>query len=705
MDEVISLLEKLFSKDSRYHSKSEIQKLLKLKGERQVEILDSALNTLAEEGKVFFDKKNGYRIFPSHQGFAFGKIEINKSGTGFVHTSDGYTILIENCDLNGALNGDNVIVYNIFNKRKDYFHGEIYKITKRKTGNIIFEVNKTNNSINLIPYNNLENINIDINSNELKDLVDGNLILVKVGCNCNDGLFDATIDRVIGHKDDPNIDVRIILEKYNLPIDFSNKIIEEAKTLPKEVSVEEIENRIDLRNENIFTVDCDNTKDRDDAVSIKKLENGNYLLKVHIAHVSYYVKEGTNLFEEAIHRCSSHYPVNTCIPMLPKIISNGICSLNPNNDRLTRTIEMEIDSEGVIVNYNIYNSVINSKKAMSYSELNKVLNNEYLKDYEPFKKDLILMNELNTILEKARNNRNYINFNTLEVEHLQDKNGDITDFRPNKLGLAGQIIENFMLVANTTVYSNFAWYILAYRIHEYPNEEKVKEVINILRVSGVKIPKINNISSLTLKNLIANLEDNEISQIVRECLLKTMKKARYDTVNLGHFALQYDVYGHFTSPIRRVIDLITHMTIDKIENLDYDKDSINNFQKFLDEVCNHANEIEKIDKLIEIEAMDMKMAEYMEKHIGEKFEVYVTDVSKSGMIVRTKNLIRGKIKLENIEDDKYYYDYDKKAIIGKKTKHKYQIGNKILVLVKDACKETRTVNFEIPKQKILNKIP
>ena len=354
MEEIVKLLEKLFSKDTRYHNKNEIIRLLNIKGEENQKQLDAALEVLVEEGIIFFDKKQGYRLFPVNNGFAFGELQINKSGTGFVHTSNGYTILIENCDLNGALNGDSVIVTNIYNKRKDYFSGEIYKITKRKTGNVIFEVIGNGNCASIVPYNINESVNVDIDISEFKNLIDGDLILVNVGCKSNNGIFKGTISKIIGHKDDPNIDIRLIAEKLNIPVDFPEEVIEEAKTLPTKVREEDLIGRVDLRDENIFTIDCDKTKDRDDAVSIQKLDNGNYLLKVSIAHVSYYVKPGMLLFDEAVRRGSSHYPGNTCIPMLPHIISNGICSLNPNVDRLTRTAEMEINSNGEVVNYNIY---------------------------------------------------------------------------------------------------------------------------------------------------------------------------------------------------------------------------------------------------------------------------------------------------------------------------------------------------------------
>ena len=237
MEEVVGLLEQFFYKDMRYHNKSEIKKLLNINEEIQERILDLALNILVENGKIFYDKK-GYKLFPTHSGFAFGEVEINNAGTGFVHTNDGYTILIENNDLNGALNGDNVIVYNIFSKRKDYYHGEIYRITKRKTGNIIFEVIGNGLNASILPYNNLEHINVAINQNEFKNLIDGDLILVRVGCECNYGNFDGRIIKVLGHKTDPNIDIKLILEKHDIPIEFSDDILKEAELIPKSVTNE-----------------------------------------------------------------------------------------------------------------------------------------------------------------------------------------------------------------------------------------------------------------------------------------------------------------------------------------------------------------------------------------------------------------------------------------------------------------------------------
>ena len=698
MEELILLLKKLFSKSQKFYTFSEIQKLLNIKGEERLNILEEALDFMKENGSIFYDSKLGYKLFPKEDGYAFGTIYINKAGTGFVTTDDGYTILIENSNLNGALNGDSVIVSNIFKKKREYFYGEIYKVTKRKTGKVLYEVVGSGDTTTLIPYNINENLPLNINKNEMRKLTDGDIVIIKVGCEKNFDAYDAYISDFVGNIKDENIDIKLMCKKYEIPYDFSKEALEEASKIKDKVDIEELSNRVDLRNENIFTIDCDNTRDRDDSVGIKKLDNGNYLLKVSIAHVSHYVKKDSAIFKDALLRTSSHYFPDGCIHMIPTTLSSGICSLNPGEDRLTKTVELEINSNGEIVNYDIYNSVINSKAAMSYSKVNRVLNGEFVQEYEPFKDDLKLMEELNNILENVRQQRNYINFDTPEVETIKRDN-DIIGFNKQDYGTSGQIIENFMLVANETVYKHFSWHILAYRVHEFPDEEKVKDVLKLLKSSGIKLPKIENIDSRSLKTIIDSLGDSEVSQIAKEHLLKGMKKARYSTDNVGHFALQYDIYGHFTSPIRRIIDLVVHMIIDDIETFDYSEESIKNLESFLNEVCERTNKIEKIDELMTNEYMEMKMAEYMKDHISEKYEVYVTEILRKGMIVRTKNLIRGKVRLNDM-DDEYYYDENSHALVGRNIKKKYQIGNKLYVLVKNASKEIGSVYFSIPKQKV-----
>lgn len=702
MENMIDIIKKYIENNDRYIKAEILKKELKIKGEEQTKLFYCALNKLVEEGCLFFDQKKGYRLLTNELGYAYGEIEINKNGTGFVHTNDGYTILIENCDLNGALNGDKVIVSSINKKRKDYFSGEIYNVLKRKSGNVIFEVVGNGYEASLIPYNKYECVPIIINNNQLKNLVDGEIVLVKVGTERFENEYKAEISKVIGHKNDPTADLELIYAKYDIPVSFSKEALEEAEKLPVEVTESDIKGRVDLRDKETITIDCDDTKDRDDALYAEKLENGNIKLYVNISAVSYYIKKGSKLFEEALLRCFSHYPINTCNPLFPHKITNGICSINPGVDRLTKTCEIEISPEGKIVNYNIYNSAIRSRKAMKYSEVNRVLSGDKIEDYEPYIDQLNLLRELNDIFEKNRISRNCIDFGINDLALVQDENGNPKSFVERGNGVSERIIENCMLMAGQVVAEHYSWLPFIYRVLESPSELALREVIDLLRKSGFKIPKYNNIDEKAINNILDSIKNKEEANLIRTILLKSMKRAKYDTKNIGHFALQLLKYCQFTSPIRR-IDFVIHWLIDEIDNFDYSIESMKVLEEYLNDICKRANDVEKKAQLIEEEALAMEMARLMESHIGESFEGMITDIYHNCMFVRTKNNIIGKVKFENIYDDKYSYDYDKKTAIGNKTNKKYQIGNKVCVIVKDASKETRTINFEIGNPKVLKK--
>jgi len=687
-----------------YITKEKLQHKLEIKKEEQTTSFNHALDTLVEEGSLFFDSKKGYHIFTNELGLAFGEIEINKAGNGYVHTKDGYLIFIENEDLCGALNNDNVIVGSITPKDHGTYKGKVEKITKRKNGTVICEAINLDKSIALIPYNKNEHIKIHINKNELKDIVEGELVLVKVGLLSKDGIYNGELEKVIGHKNDAGIDINLIYEEYGIPINFSAEALDELKKIPTEVTPAELTNRVDLRDKNIITIDCDGTKDRDDAIYLELLENGNIKLYTSISHVSYYVKKNSALYKDASNRSTSHYPNNTCNPMFPAKLSNGICSLNEGVDRLTRTCEMEFDEFGNVVDYQIYNSVINSKKAMKYSEVNQVLKGNIIPGYENFVEQLKLASHLCNLLEQKRNERNYIDFNIPDIEIIQNEEGQATKFVEAKTGTAQKIIENFMLITATTIAENYSWFPFIYRVHESPNQETVTNVIKTLRHSGFKIPEYKNINEQALKNIIEKVGTTEEAKLIREMLLKSMKKARYDVNNKGHFALQLSSYCHFTSPIRRFTDFRIHTLIDEIETLDYTEEKITEIEQELINIANHASSMERKAIEVEHEALKMSMAEYMENHIGEEYEALVTEVYSSGMFVKTKDLISGKVKLDNIDGDKYYYDNNAKAIIGKNHKKRYQLGDKVFVLVKDASKIRRTIDFEIKgKVKTLKK--
>ena len=699
MEELMNLLVEYFKHNNKGFQEKELRKHFDIKGEKQTDIFNCALNTLVEDGCLFFDGKT-YKLFTPNLGLAYGEIEINRMGNGIVHTKLG-TIFIDNQNLNGALNGDKVTIFNITKSpRKNNFEGKVFQILKRNTGKVIFKVAGNGYNAKLVPYNENQNIDIIINKNQLKDLKNGDYVSVEISKEKKDDKFIAEIDKVIGQENSKDIDVRILFEEYNIPVDFPNEVLEEVKNIPTEVNEEELKGRVDLREKTFLTIDCDNTKDRDDAIYVEKLDNGNYKLYVSISDVSHYVKKGTFLYDEAIKRCNSHYVNNTCNPMFPKELSNGICSLNANVDRLTKTVEMTIDRNGQVIDYQIYKSVINSKRAMKYSKVNKVLDGKSVKGYDEFASQLNIMNELNHILEEARHERNYIDFDIRDIEQIEDTNGEVIGFKQAETGNAQLMIENFMVIANETVAKHFSWLPFVFRIHEEPNRQAVDDVLDLLRDSGYQIPHYKNVDARTLRGILKDLNNVDNLDIAKSAILKRMKRARYNIESLGHYALQLKYYCHFTSPIRRIADFVIHSIIDEIETMDYSFENIEKLENDLKLICENASKIEKISKEIEEKGMFIEMAKYMKKYIGQEFDAYITEIYQHGMLAKTENMILGKIKLEDITDDKYYYDSDRNAIIGKKTKKKYKLGQKVCVLVKDASKANLTISFKISNQKV-----
>lgn len=690
MEEIKKLITEYIQKSNKI-TEQKLKKTLKIKGETKTKIYDQALKELQEEGKIYKNEKDILTPFSNNQKLVQGKIKINKAGNGFLET-DQTTIYIDNKNLNGALNEDIVII----EKDETQKEGKVKKIIKRKTKTIILEVKK-DQTTTLVPHYKNQNIKVELNKNDLKNLENEDLVLVKIETTSKEK-YKGEIIKIIGNKKEKETELKALALEYGIPVEFSKEALEEAKKIKQYVSQEELKNRKDLREKQIITIDCDDTKDRDDAVYIEK-EGEEYKLYVSIIDISHYIKPNTNLYKEAKQRCTSHYLNNICIPMFPKEISNGICSLNENEDRLTKTCEMTLNNQGKIIDYKIYNSVINSKKAMKYSEVNQVLENKPLKEYEPFIKQLKIMEELNKILEKNKHQRAYLDFDIQEIKVNENTKGEIENFTLREQKTAEKIIENFMILANTTIASHYSWLPFIYRIHESPNEEKIKETIEKLNQSGIKIPKNINGNPYNIKKALDKIKEKDPHGIYRKELLKSMKKARYAITNEGHFALQLETYTHFTSPIRRLPDFIIQTLISQIENLDYNKDKIETLEKKLDEVSKNSSKIEKIAIKLEEEALKMAMAEYMENHIGETKQGVITNIYISGALVKTIDQITGKLKLEDMKDDKYYVDKNQNAIIGKKTKQKYHLGDKIEVKVKNANKQERTINFEKTKKR------
>lgn len=702
MEEYAVILEKIrdiFNHDMQYHSIDEIIKKVGMPVDaRNIKIL---LDVLEEDGLIF-SKNKQYKRFNEKDGYIYGTININKSGTGFITLESGKKILIENNCLNGALDGDTVLVVLDEMRRKDYVNGRVHKILKRKSGNVIYQVVGNGRHVSLIPYNSNEFINVDIKNSDLKNLIDGDIIKVKLSKDAYNGIYSGRVVEVIGNKNDLSTDIKVIASKRDIPVEFSKEIVDEVSKLPKEVSESDCLNRVDLRMDNFITIDCDETKDRDDAVYVKRLSNGNFLIKVSISHVSHYIHPSTKSYDEALKRCFSHYILNYVIPMIHPVVSNGICSLNPNVSRLTKTIEAEIDNNGQILSYNIYDSVIKSRAALSYSKCNRFYEGENVLECERFKDELTTLYDFYKVMLKERDSKHFLDFKLKEIKQVSDEKNNIQGFIKNDQGISGKIIEMLMGIANIVFYTHYSWMILPFRVHEEPDEEKIQEVLSILRKSGYKIPNYKNVDVIALNTIINSLSNDEASLIAREYILRSMKRAKYQTENIGHFATQYDIYGHITSPIRRVADLIASVLVDNYEKMDYSDTSIKNMELSLAKQCEEINKIEKIDEEMEEEGLEMAMAEYMEHCVGEEFEAYIVEIGQHSMFVRTTNNIIGRIRFSDMLDDQYHFDKDKFGVVGRNG-NIYHIGNKINVLLKDASKEKRTIDFTIPKTKKLVK--
>lgn len=684
----IEKLKELFCANKKYSFK-DLTKLLDVDDET----LLSDLNTLEEQGIITvlsdcfqaLDKNN----------YATENIRIYKDCGVFYFDNIKYKIHLD--DINGALKNDLCL----FVIDKESKKAKVKKIIKRFNDLVVCEL--IDNKLKIYG----DNKHVDIPSNECSRLVEGSRVLIKLK---NDGL-NGNIVEIIGHKDDPGIDlIQIALSKC-FSLDFSEEYLKELEKFPNHVKEDEIKGRLDLRNKLIYTIDCDNTKDMDDAISVEKKENGNYVLGVHIADVSHYVKLGSEIFKEAFKRGNSLYMLNTVIPMIHKFLSNGICSLNPSVDRLTKSCFMEIDKDGNIVDYKIVKSVIRSKKKMKYSEVNKLLEeNKMVAGYEPFIDNLKLANELNNILNKARIERGYVKFMSNDLIVELDKNNKPLEFKMQEQKTAETMIENCMLMANQTVAINYSWLPFIYRIHEMPDKNTVINILQFLKKLGYNIPLIKNVDNQkALQGILRDLSSDKDFKIISNFILRGMKKAKYSTENTGHFALAYEHYTHFTSPIRRLSDLMVHILIDLYEKNNYMiNEEIENLEQLLIDVCIQASFKERKAIEAENEANAMKMAEYMEGHINEYFNGKIINIDSSGVTVEVNNII-GHVNFSDIKKDSYKFNKENFTLFGKKTKQTLKIGDNVRIKVLSASKEYRTIDFAIcekldkVKQKVLIK--
>ena len=513
---------------------------------------------------------------------------------------------------------------------------------------------------------------------------------------------EGKIIEVLGNKDEAEVDLLSLVKEYNLPYEFPKFVLEEAKRIKREIEIKDLPNRVDLRDKEIFTIDGEDAKDLDDAVFVQKLENGNYILGVHIADVSYYVKEDSKLDLEAILRGTSVYMFDRVIPMLPKKLSNGICSLNAGEDRYTLSVEMEIDKKGNVISSDIFKAVINVTERMSYTDIQKILDNtdlEVIKRYEKYIEHFKTMEELARILQNKRIAQGYLDLNIPESKIILDKNGKAIDVRRYETSFANQIIEQFMLTANEVVAEKFYWLEapFIYRVHEMPDMEKVKELNKFLFNFGYKIKgNKETIHPKAFSDILEKIKGAPEEKVISNLILRTLKVARYENVNKGHFGISSKYYCHFTSPIRRYPDLFIHRIISKYieQGYNFSKEEKDKYTELAKKYAEESSEREKIAQKVERESEDIKKAEFMEDKIGNIYDGIIGSVTSFGVFVELENTVEGLIRFENLGDDYYIYDDELKTLIGEHTKQVFKIGDKIKVKVIEASKELRRVWLE-----------
>ena len=697
----------LLKEEKKALSILEIAKLLELKEEKHDE-LNTTIKQLEDELQIKKTKKKKYCL--EQKDYIVGTFLSKKKEYGHVQVENlEEDIYIPSKYTLGALDKDKVVIELATNNPSKKGIGRVVKVVEHAKNTIVGQIVIIDGICYAIPDN--RNLNITVRLEE-KDLIEGYKVLIKLKDIYKPKIFNGEIERVLGHKDDPGVDIEALLNEYNIRHTFSEEIEEELKNIPLFVNKEDLLNRVDLRGENIYTIDDITTKDRDDAVLAKKLINGNYLLSVSIADVGYYVKEGSKIDEEARKRGNSVYLKNTSVPMLPRKLSNGICSLNEGVDRLTKTCDMEINSRGEVVAYKIYNSVINSRKEMTYQNVNKVLESSIVpKDYEQFKDQLILSEELAEILRERKIRKGFQDFDLPEAKIIVDENGKTLDIEKRERGKAEKLIEMFMITANETVaeYQERVNCPTSYRVHDEPNKEKLKNFMDTMKILGHKLDvRIDNVYPTTIQKILDDLKETENGDIARELVLRSMARAKYSSNNYGHFGLASDYYCHFTSPIRRYSDLTVHRTLSKIEEgkiyvddeyMDWLKEEVRNISITCSNTEINADDCERA-------AEKMAKAEYMEKHIGEEFEGVINGITSKGMFVRLENTIEGFVRGDSLENDNLIYDPNTLSMVGRTSKKKYKFGDKTTVVVQKADKEARIIDFSIPdkeKQKKLTR--
>ena len=681
----------------------ELNDLLGLTTIDEYKSLQNTLDEMVSDGILYYsDKKKKYLLLENSH-LVKGTLSLNEKGFGFIIINkDTKDVYVNEKNINGAQDGD-LVLFEYLNKDKERPEGRIIKTIKRNYEPLVGEVILVDGEYFVKP--DRKGANIYIPRDNLNGAVEGHKVVVTP---LKEGNRVGKITKIIGHKNDVGVDILSFVYEYNFSPSFPDEVVEELDDIPSYLTEEEINKELssgrrDLRSEEIFTIDGSDTKDIDDAISLSKLDDDKYKLGVHIADVSYYVKEGTKLDDEAYFRGTSVYLVDRVLPMLPHKLSNGICSLNENEDRFAFSCEMIIDDKGDIGHYEIFKSIIRSRKKMTYEEVNKILEeNTTSEDYKPFEKTLLLMNELSKILRKKMIRRGYIEFESTEAKIKVDENCHPTHIESRVQRSGEELIENFMIAANETVASSIYYKNLPgiYRVHDKPDEKRLGEFMKFLSLHGYVVNGKNKIDNpKDLQHILSQLEEVPEVRVLHDMAIRSQAKAVYSDINIGHFGLGSKCYSHFTSPIRRYPDLILHRLL-KDYNYNYSDRIISERKEELPIECEHCSIREQEAQNCERDVDKMKKAEYMMDHIGEVYDGIISGVVEFGFFVELENTIEGLVKAESIKGDYYVFDNDLMALIGKKSKKKYSFGDKVKVKVIRADKDKSEIDFEIYDDKI-----
>ena len=630
-----------------------------------------------------------------------GKFIGHERGFGFVKISDEIPdIFIAKNNKKDAMNGDIVEVRILKEKHGEHNEGAIINVVERNTKQVVGTFEKSKNFGFVIPDDSQLGTDIFISKSNFAKAKNHQKVVVKITKYPRKGMkAEGKIVEVLGYAYEAGVDMLSIIKQYNLLNEFPKNVLEEAK----EVSKTEIkpEGRVDFRNKEIFTIDGEDAKDLDDAVCVYDNGDGTYTLGVHIADVSYYVKEGSLLNAEAIKRGTSVYMLDRVIPMLPKELSNGICSLNQGQDRYALSVIMKIDEQGKVIDSDICKSIINVTRRMTYTDVADIINKTNPKTIEKYNKYIEhfeRMQKLALILKKRRLKDGYLSLEIPESKITLDKNGIAIDVKPYETNFANEIIEQFMLTANETVAERFYWLNapFIYRIHEKPDEEKIKELNKYLFNFGYRIKgKLDDIKPKAFSQILEDVKGKEEERVVSNLLLRTLKVARYEAENKGHFGISSKYYCHFTSPIRRYPDLFIHRVISKYLAGEYNISETmkEKFEKQAEKYSITSSECEQIATKAERESEDIKKAEYMQSKIGEEYTGIISSITSFGMFVELESTVEGLVRLADMKDDYYIYDDINKQLIGKETGKTYKLGQKVNIEVANADKQTRKIDF------------